>query len=250
MAWEKKDIAGTIGILHTGYVHVIWAIMLRKLITPGKVRYSLVSGAPYDVARNNIVREFLDKDGGEWLLFLDSDVLLKENDLMHLLKISEERNLPVVAALYWRRTPPIYPAMWVYAENDKDKYVNVLPYECTTCKAKLINDFVAREHRLMGHKVVRTWEPGDILLVDAVHMGATLIKRWVFEKLKEKNPDKPFFFYTAGKYDVGWSEDFWFCRRLVEELGIRPAVATNVVAGHITHAVVDGLNGTVDIVEF
>ena len=103
--------------------------------------------------------------------------------------------------------------------------------------------------RKLGHKIVRRWTPGDILLVDAVHMGATLIKRWVFEKLKEKNPDKPFFYYTAKKYEIGESEDFYFCRRLVNELGIKPAVATNVIARHITHVFIDGYTGELDFME-
>ena len=249
MSWEKSEVDGTIGILHTGFVHTVWALSLRQLIIP-KVKYSLVSGVPYDIARNLIAEQFL-KDGGDWLFFLDSDVVLQPNDLIHLLRISEERKLAVVAALYWRRTPPIEPAMWVYADESKSKYISVYPYECKTCGARLVNEFIASEHRKLGHKVVRKWEPGEILLVDAVHMGATLIKRWVLEELKIKNPDKPFFYYTAKKYgyEDGSSEDFYFCKRIIEEIGIRPAVATNVVAKHISHVFIDGYTGEIDFME-
>lgn len=247
MAWEKRTVSGAVGILHTGTVHMAWAIMLRKLITPGNINYILVSGAPYDVSRNRIVERFLESDA-EWLMFIDSDVLLPQDALTYLLKVSGERNLPVVAALYWRRTPPIHPCQWIENEGG-DGYIPVNPYECMTCKQSIMNIFTAKEHREMGHRVVKKWDYGDILLVDAVHMGATLIKRWVFEKLKEKDSGKPFFYYTAGKYGVGSSEDFYMCRRL-KEIGVKPAVATNIVAKHITHTYIDGFSGEIDFLEF
>jgi hypothetical protein len=249
VSWEKSS-GVAIGILHPGYVHTAWAIMLRRLVIPGDARYILVTGVPYDIGRNKIVDKFLE-GSEEYLFFLDTDVILDNDALVYLIKISREKNLPVVSALYWRRYPPIHPAMWVYKDESKREYIPVYPFECRTCKQPIMNVFTASEHRRMGHEVVSKWNLGDILLVDAVHMGATLVKRWVFERLRELNPDKPFFYYTFGKHgeDIQVSEDFYFSRRLVEELHIKPAVATNILAKHIAHTYVNPLTGEIEFLE-
>ena len=111
-----------------------------------------------------------------------------------------------------------------------------------------MNYFEFMEHKRMGHDVKRRWKPGDILLVDAIHMGATLIRRDVLEKLRDSDPDKPFFLDTRGREKHGVSEDFYFCQRLAE-IGVKPAVATGIVAHHVSHTYIDGYTGEVEFLE-
>lgn len=251
MAWEKTGIEGTIGILHTGILHTAWALAFKRLIH-GPVKFSLISGLPYDVARNKVVESFLD-GGGEYLFFLDSDVVVSSSCLIELQQISKHHNLPIVAALYWRRAPPTHPAMWTEHPDKPGHYEPVLPYICKTCGDKLVNSHAAKIHAdVNGHNVIRNWDKDDVLKVDVVHMGATLIKREVFEKLIESNKRKPFFYYNlekTKKYRPGYSEDFYFCNRVRRELGIRPAIATGVVAHHISNTYIDGETGEIKFIE-
>ena len=203
MSWEtSQEPKIFIAIPHTGTVSMEWALSLRQLKTPTYLM-SMSRGTPWDVARNTLVNEFL-KGTTPYLFFLDSDVIIPAHGINKLLSLE----LPVVSGLYFTKTPPQpVPAMW-QKTDETGKYVSIQGY------AK-----------------------NETVEADVVGMGCCLIHRRVFEKLKEINPEKPFYKWTFDptKSDVGEgiSEDFYFCERVKKEIGYKIFVDTSIECKHV-----------------
>lgn len=145
-AWEVPRSL-LIGMPHKGFVTTEWALSLRNLSSPPGCMYSVSRGFSIDETRNILVEELLKSDC-DWLLFLDTDVIVPPDIIMRLLA----HRKPIMSALYYTRFPPIEPAMWV-GEGDGKKSIGYVP--------------------------------GDIVEAQYVGMGACLIHRTVFEKISK-----------------------------------------------------------------
>jgi len=73
---------------------------------------------------------------------------------------------------------------------------------------------------------IKSWT-GTLLSVDAVGMGCCLIDKRIFEKLSP-----PWFNWTLGKENPGFSEDIYFCQK-VKQAGFPIFVDTTIQVGHI-----------------
>ena len=84
------------------------------------------------------------------------------------------------------------------------------------------------------------WAVGDLLTegITGVHMGCTLLRVSLFDRLDWK--EKPAFHTENHQYvnkdgvlvnDRG-TEDLWFCKRAIEEVGAKILVDTSVLCGH------------------
>ena len=78
-----------------------------------------------------------------------------------------------------------------------------------------------------------------LLQVDVVGAGCLLIKADIFKKLDKSDPNKPYFQWGLGRRDINGkpllqiSEDFYFCHRIVKELGIQPHLSTAIKCDHL-----------------
>jgi len=151
---------------------------------------------PVDEARTNAVEKAL-KDGCEYILFRDYDVLAPPNAVNVLMA----RDVDVIGAPYLSKQKPPWPLII------KDK------------------------------APTWAWKYGDVVKCDAIGMGCTLIKTELFERLP-----KPWFSTKHGVpegMDLNahgkqtFTEDMFFCKRLYEELGIRPYADTSVFCVHL-----------------
>jgi hypothetical protein len=88
------------------------------------------------------------------------------------------------------------------------------------------------------------WTLGDLLTeeITGVHMGLTLIRTTLFERLAFDD-ERPLFktinetvVNQSGQHVRRGTEDLYFCRRAIEEAGARILVDTSVLAGHINNA--------------
>lgn len=140
-SWEikasRKVMAYTI---HVETTSVDWAVGLRRLIIPGEF-VAIPPGMPFDMARNAAVQQFL-QSPYEYLFSIDSDVVAPPDTIIRLLN----HNLPVVSAMYCRRSPP-----WSVPVAMKN--------------GQWLSGFV----------------PGQLVEVDLVGNGALLVHRSVFE---------------------------------------------------------------------
>lgn len=195
-----------VGILHVDTTTIAWSFGLRNLQVPGHV--TGVSGMPYDMGRNALVRACLEGKY-EYLFFLDSDVV-PPNDAIYRLLAHKQ---PIISGLYCRRSPP-----------------HGIPV-------------MIRRQRLpngtFNHNWVTQYNPGSIVEVDMVGAGCFLIHRSVFEKMAQKpeSPSRPWFEWKVDMQGIAppeecLSEDFVFDNRC-KRLGYKILVDTGVVCRHV-----------------
>jgi hypothetical protein len=231
ISWEahpKIDV--TIGVIHMGTVSMEWAQSFAQLynylnVTGRRFYLSFSRGAPYDISRNHCVDDCL-KHGSEWLLFIDTDIIVCQDLFDRLVS----KNLPCVSALYYRRHKPLHPAMW--------RAVPKGTVRCPTC------DSLYQPWAKGKYNPIVDYPRGQIVEVDVAGCGAMLIHRSVLQKVHHP-PEDPAFIWTAGRegyvkqhvLDVceghGTSEDFYFHEK-VRKAGFKVYVDTSVVLPHET----------------
>ena len=198
-AWEQRQANSVLTyILHVDFCTVAWAFGLKNLIMPGPLLP--IAGMPYDMARNTAVAQFLQSDC-QFLFSLDSDVIPPRDTILRLMA----HNQPVISGLYCRRSPPHgVPVM------------------------------------IKNGTWVTNYPRGSIVDVDLVGAGCLLIRRDVLERLPPSDParGKTAFDWRvdmAGLAPVGdcLSEDFSFCKRVREQLGVKVLVDTSIECRHV-----------------
>ena len=210
-----------VGYVHGGSVHEpfmrslmnawIWDSTRAKVISG----YFSSGGLYVAVNRNRVCEEFLKKDG-EYLWFLDTDMVFGEEDLYKLLNLFRSNKMDIVSALYFGRmvsgvktTQPV----WLM-EAQTGVYENV------------------------GHF------GNGLQEVDAIGMGCCLIKREVLEKLAETHTQDEWKWFghdRVQRTDGEWThlgEDLTFCRR-VKALGFKIYGTGSVVVGHLKQRMED-----------
>ena len=184
--------------LHTEVVPTAFAMSLRRLIVPGDI-LPPIAGMPFDHARNHAVQQFL-ASPFQFLFSIDSDMVVPPDTILRLLN----RNLPIVSAMYCRRSPPH--SVPVMIKN-----------------GEWVTKFI----------------PGSLVEVDWVGAGALLIHRSVFEKMPPQRPGKPWFDWRVDLRGTGivpddtcLSEDFTFCKAAKLSLGVSTYVDTSIQCKH------------------
>lgn len=214
----EKTATGTIA---TAMVSVEWHRARAALTMP--TNYNLVEvfidGEEVGDARNIAVQKIMGHNPRpKYLFFLDYDVIPERDAITKLVFCAEQHpNRDIFAGVYCSKGSPPEPLIY---EDD-------------------------------GQGPFWDWTVGDILFnITGVHMGLTLIRTSLFERLKwdERNP----LFLTEDITEVKnggvcrkrGTEDLYFCRRVRQELDReRILINTGVLAGHMNYStrVVSGL---------
>lgn len=231
-AGAVKPVLG-LCILHQGVVTTEWALRLGHIflnLQENKIPflYMLNRNAPYDVGREMITRGALEQ-GVKYVFHLDTDNLIPANAIPLMMGWMEQFDKPVLSGLYWAKKPgPPMPAAWgKVGEKPEENRIEFMPIDI-------------KPH--LG--------TGAILQCDVVGCGCLLIKADVFKKLDKSNPNKQYFLWGLGRKDettgkplLQCSEDFAFCVRLVQELGIHPHVCVSITCDHIATTYRRGSDG-------
>jgi len=166
------------------------------------------SGANISKARNEIVSRFLDQTDGEWLLWLDSDMVFPPDTIVRLLAAAQAADTKVIGGLCVMVTSdgPI-PTLYQPAESPTD---------------------VTR--------VLLNAPDDQILQVAATGAACLMVHRDVFEAMREASPeDRLFCWFQEKVINTRWvSEDITFCLR-ANQLGYRVFVDTTLSIGHWKH---------------
>lgn len=202
--FEKTGKKYALGIVHKESVPMSWALSLRLTTLPSDCAILAQCHYGVDMARNNIV-ELAIKGGVDRILWLDSDVCPQPDAIMKLLNSPE----PFISGVYYakRDFDENKICAWAY-EEENGAYVTIVD-----------------EH------------DDSKVIVDAVGFGLVATDVDLFKKLKP-----PWFKYESETYDKdgkkqkGVSEDFYFCRRAVNELGIHPVLDYGSRGSHLGSA--------------
>ena len=174
---------------------------------PDKVAHCFEIGNPYvDDARNSIVDAFLQLDECSHLLFIDSDISFKSNDVFELMKHSTEEH-KIVAGLYPRQ------------KIDTEYVIEVVKQGCPPDQLNEFSGYVDQFGFAPIHNNSDLTEP-----IEVYHCltGFMMIHKSVFTELKEKvdlleypNRDgyiSTQFFKTSLHQEQGYlGEDINFC---------------------------------------
>jgi hypothetical protein len=194
-------------------VSMRWSVMNRQLELPPGSDSIQIAGLPYGPARNSAAKAFLD-GGYSYLAFLDADTIPRTDWIMRLLDAGRD----LIGALYHQRFPPYLPTAFMRGEEpDGGIRKDPLP----------------------------EFQYGDIIPVDFLATGATLISRMCMETVIAKYPrpyewglDLTLVPTDDGKTLPATGEDFMFSLR-AKEVGFTPYLHTGVQALHEVSAVVD-----------
>lgn len=207
----EKTASGTVA---NAMVSVEWQRARAALVMP--TNYNLievfVDGEEVGDARNYAVQRVMEHTPRpKYLFFLDYDVIVPPDAITKLVFRAEQfPDRDIFAGVYCSKGSPPEPLLY---EGD-------------------------------GLGCYWDWAIGDLLFnITGVHMGLTLIRTSLFDKLQrdEKHP----LFLTEDTVEVKptgvcrrrGTEDLYFCRRLREEIdGERILIDTSVLAPHLNHA--------------
>lgn len=157
---------------------------------PGSGVFFADGPSPTVAKRNQLVHRFLNESAAAWAFFLDTDMVPDPDVLPRLLA----RNKDIVGALYFARFGPPHPyAGW---------------------------------HRPDGLEDPVTPEQG-LTAVDWVASGALLVRRSVFQRLRE-----PWFLLSGEGLGSGRNEDMGFCAK-ARAGGLGVWCDTDVIVGHL-----------------
>ncbi|KKK97110.1 hypothetical protein LCGC14_2656030 [marine sediment metagenome] len=162
-----------IGIPMTGLIRTEWALGRWGQIIPCNWSYSdrmcflnQVTPLGYAVAeaRNVIVDEVV-KGDFEWLLFIDSDVVLPPDCFVKLNEYMREEKIPVLSGLYYAKCHPPEPLIYRGRGNShfhkwklgEKVWVDGLPMGCTLIHGSLLREMWndAPEYMAGGNRKVR-----------------------------------------------------------------------------------------------
>lgn len=210
------------------YIFLRWLELLRSYDWPGPIFY--VRGAPgFAAARNTIMGlAWASEEPWDALLFWDSDQLpplampwpnhsnlrlpgwdtyapLGPEHFLHYLDrlLIENPDKEVVAGLYWSRD---------LGHDGKP------PFEPLAYRAQPHEDGSPGFRHLSASEVVPMIEARGLYRVDGAGTGSMLIRRSVFERLREAKAGRPLFeqpMLTTGRQaGLNWTEDLLFCHEI------------------------------------
>ncbi len=200
-----EKIIGTIGYMG-GIMSVpepfafSWGNMLvyshETLCQPGEhIHPERAKQSLHDWARNELVT----KMKGDWLLMLDTDVQFQPDFAARLVMQMERHNLDVVTGIYSFKKDPHFPVLYMY-NHGSDRY-----------------------------EVISEWDrTSDLLNIDSAGGGCLLVRRRVFDRIRNELHEAPFNRYGSK------GEDHSFFTRL-RKLGIQAWCACNVELEHLTY---------------
>lgn len=177
-----------------------WSQMVQfnNELFPFAIHYDRARVSHHAEARNQLVNRFQ----GDWLLMLDTDHWFEPDLAWRLLDRMERYNLDVVTGLYRYKSPPYAPVLYCWGDPLKGQ-------------KKLLK--------------MAAWPSDcDLLTVDAAGAGCLLVRRRVFDRIRDELGENPFDTTTELQ-----GEDIAFFDRL-RRLGIRSWVDTRVHSLHLT----------------
>lgn len=167
---------------------------------------------PIDHARNRICQLFLDKNDGDYLLFLDTDMTHPPDMPHRLLRHGKD----IVSGRYTMRKPPFFTVAMHKVGAGAEDYQAI--------------------EKLMPPEAIRGLVP-----IDGGGAGALLISRRALVAMRERLGDD-WFRYQDGPAGLrSRSEDMWFYEQAIAA-GFQPYLDADLRCGHIAQITVDDRN--------
>lgn len=195
---------------------ISWLMTDLTWLKPGEHhKRFIVQGNILTFQRNECINQM----EGDWILFIDSDMVWQPVAMKILIETREKFDLDIVSGLCFQRSDPYQPTLYREAS-----------------RAPLGVDVT-----WSGYTFMERWPEDAAVEVDATGMAFCLIHRRVFDRILRDKVGESFgsfdqrskmvpapFFRWEGEY----GEDFLFCRE-AKAAGCRIFVDTSVKVGHV-----------------
>lgn len=217
-AVDGQRCVGTIAMVTRDVVAaqtaISWLMDDRSYLGPGEyVRRYIIQGNVLVHQRN----ECIQKMEGDWILFLDSDMVFQPGAVRTLLETQAKFDLDMVGGLCFQRSEPYQPTLYLSAAEAAH-----------------------------GYTYMERWPEDCAVEVDATGMAFVVIHKRVFDRILRHQIGQGFpsyeerlqmmpppFFRWEGEY----GEDFLFCRE-AKAAGCRIFVDTAVKIGHVGQQII------------
>lgn len=158
--------------------------------------------------RNILFNTWLNEEYTDWLLWVDSDIVLTSDAVLKLWNSAHPTERPVVSGLYfvtYQKEQSMFKAVpAIYKQSEKDP---------------------------MLYDSIMDFKPDSLIEVDCSGLGFVLIHRNAARKMVEHHGDIDFFQLRPGE-DNFYAEDFVFFRN-VKEAGVPVYAHTGAAVEHI-----------------
>lgn len=186
----------------------IWVVRLTQLDLSKITNVLQSDHYRLDTARNMLVEKALEIDA-QMVIFMDTDILPPPQGINRLLTVQ----YPIVSGFYYTSGPNTLPCAWAWEKKEID--------------GKEIEAYFHIPSNATG-----------FVRADAVGMGFVKIDVDIFKRL-----DPPWFLYEEryeGRRRVeGISEDFYFFRKVREQIGCGVALDADLRCQHLRMGIID-----------
>jgi glycosyltransferase involved in cell wall biosynthesis len=217
-----------------------------QLIDRGRVLFE--QNFPIDWARNHCVKSFLDSDDGDYLLFLDAD-MIHPPDMAHRLVAHGQ---DVVTAHYVTRKPPHFTVAMRKVGPGHTEYESVcrhgeerglMPIDAGGAGALLISRRCLKTMREMFIDRARAKQQVAERIAQYLHGADPLLEQMFAEQLRrevtESNVGDDWFRYQDGPEGLrSRSEDMWFFEQ-ARAAGFQPYLDADVKCKHLAQFAID-----------
>jgi hypothetical protein len=212
----NKDSKITMGWCDSGTVEGEFAanniFLISELKTIGIEIDAVIRFPGYfiDKQRDDILESWYSELNSEWLLFIDSDIVITKESIISLIESADENKRQIVSGIYFGpreltdglvATIPI-----IYIKNDE------------------------------GYNSYLGYPKKSVFEVDGIGMGYCLISRGAIAKFKKQYPNKRIFsteFNDSSDRRINYvGEDLIFCKNM-QSAGIQIFANSNATAAHI-----------------
>jgi hypothetical protein len=208
---READPIGTVAMVARDHINAAtvtsWMMSDYRWIPEGRsISHVIIQGSVLTHQRNEAIQRMQ----GDWLLYIDDDMVWQPDAIGRLVDAREEFDLDMIGGLCFRRSEPHQPTMFMREEHDNGKY-----------------------------NFVEKWDEDEIREVDATGAAFLLIHKRVFEMIaggemppyeiraQEGGPPPNFF-----KWEGTLGEDLRFCQD-AKAAGARIFVHTGIQIGHV-----------------
>lgn len=187
-------------------------------------RLSMRSGALLAAARNEVVKQFLDLDVCDWLLFIDSDMVFARDSLERLFASADPIEHPILGGLCYGLDPLTgpFPTLYKFMKTDG----GVMTW---------------RPNGLVDDEDPNHWPNRDtgLLQVDGTGAAFLMIHRSVLLAMRERGYSKAYPWFMESELPGGHpaGEDITFCVR-ARQLGFPITVDLDLRIGHKKHQII------------
>ena len=219
--YRRGEPVGTIAIPTRDKVSAQLFISLMNtdwsFLAPGhSINWAVIQGSILTSQRNELVQRML----GDWILFVDADMVFDTRAIGRLILAREEGDFDVLGGLCFQRIPPHQPTLYMRERSTSG-----------------------------GYLFLEKWD-SDIVEVDGTGLAFVIIHKRVFERIVRVKDDRPDFTWPSEFERIrvrppeffswvgGVGEDLRFCQD-VKASGSRIFVDTRIEIGHVGDTVFD-----------